>query len=71
MKIDAYGRLLEVTHENGQWVVYSLGEGKRRREVDLVIPAHLTTAEIVGYLEDLLHEVASVEHPRIKILSER
>ncbi|MES2854914.1 MAG: hypothetical protein V4692_03570 [Bdellovibrionota bacterium] len=68
MKLDAYGKKLEVLHENGQWVIYLLSEGKRVRSNDLVIPSEFTKEEVISYLEDLLHEAATPENPKIKIL---
>jgi hypothetical protein len=46
------------TWETDSWVVYRLGEGKRRRDPELVIPSHLTADEIGTYLDDLFHEWA-------------
>ena len=29
MKLDAYGKKLEVIKENGQWAIFEIGEGKK------------------------------------------
>jgi hypothetical protein len=59
MRFDIYGRYrLDVVRETDSWVVYRLGEGKRRRDPELVIPSHLTADEIGTYLDDLFHEWA-------------
>ena len=61
MHFDIYGRFsVEVIREDGAWIVYRLGDGKRRREHELVIPSSLAADEIATYLDDLLHEGA---HP--------
>lgn len=70
MKLNIFGRIAEVIREDGQWVFYSLGEGKKRRENGLVIPAELSAAEVVTFLADIFHEVASPQNPEIKILDE-
>ena len=56
MRFDIYGRFsVEVVREGDSWTVYRLGDGKRRREHDLVVPSSLTADEIATYLDDLLH----------------
>lgn len=71
MKIDAFGRHLEVMSENGGWRVFDLGtEGKRRPARDIVIPDFVQKDELLGYLDDLLHEYASPDSPEIRILEQ-
>ena len=61
MRFDIYGRFrVEVIREEGAWIVYRLGDGKRRREHELVIPSSLAADEIATYLDDLLHERAHI-----------
>ena len=60
MRFDAYGRYrLEVVRKDESWVVYHLGEGKRRIARDIVIPPSMRAEEVQTYLDDLLHEFAS------------
>lgn len=56
-RFDVYVRyqLLIERHDN-RWLVYVLGEGKRREHPTIFIPSETTQAELTGYLEDLLHE---------------
>lgn len=68
MKLNAYGRLLEVVREHGEWIIYRLGEGTRARTNDVVIPAEYSDAEVITYLEDILHEAATPERPRITVV---
>ncbi len=59
MRFDIYGRFsVEVVREGDTWTVYRLGDGKRRREHELVVPPSLAADEIATYLDDLLHELA-------------
>lgn len=60
MKFDVYGRFqIEVHREDGKWVAYRVGPGKRSRINDFVIPREiLTSREIARYLDDLYHEGA-------------
>lgn len=69
MKINVYGRLMELEKENSQWVLYSLGEGKRSPLGDVAIPDHLNASEAVQFLDDLFHEMATPERPSIVIIS--
>jgi len=60
MKFDVYGRFqIEVCREDGRWVPYRIGLGKRARLDNFAIPAEIRTArEIARYLDDLYHESA-------------
>jgi hypothetical protein len=60
MVLDVYGRLtLLIERINGQWRVLEVGDdGKRGLCEDVVIPAHLTEAEIPHYIDVLFHEAA-------------
>ncbi len=59
MRFDIYGRYqLEVVREDEAWAVYRPAEGKRRRETGLVIPPWIPAADVLTYLDDLLHELA-------------
>ena len=58
MKFDIYGRFqLEVVRESDSWVAYRPGLGTRSRDNSIVIPEWLAPEEIVGYLDDLFHEL--------------
>lgn len=68
MKLNIFGRLFGVARENDQWVLYSLGEGLKRRENDIPIPAELTQAEVVTFLADIFHEIATPDNSDVKVL---
>ena len=60
MRLNAYGRKIEVTKISNNWVTFYLGnEGKKRTAHYIVIPNNIKENEIVSYLEDLLHEWAT------------
>lgn len=60
MKLNLYGKKIEILPVSTGWAVFHLGdEGKKRPARDIVIPKALTEAEIPKYLEDLLHESAT------------
>ena len=67
MRLNAFGRELEVSRVGGRWKVFDLGnEGKKRLARDIVIPESIGESELVGYLSDLLHEHASGRHPEVR-----
>lgn len=59
MRLDVYGRfVLDVVREGNGWVAFYVGEGKRRRASDVVLPDDATEGQIVDCLEVLFHEAA-------------
>ena len=68
MKLDVFGKRLEILREKDMWVIYELGEGKKSRSNDIYIPSEYNESEAISFLEDLLHERATPENPNIKII---
>ena len=59
MKFNIYGRFqLDIRRENDNWVVYTLGEGKRVKANDVFIPDNLQESQIPVFLDDLFHELS-------------
>lgn len=55
-RFDVFGRyVLELRRDNGRWLTYRVGEGKRL-PLNLPVPSDLEDHELDRYLEDLLHE---------------
>ncbi len=66
MRVDAYGRDLEIRREAGSWQVFHIGnEGKKRPAREITIPPSVRPDQVVDYLADLLHEYASARHPEV------
>lgn len=68
MRLNAYGKLLEIIRENETWVIYEIGEGKKSRSNDIYIPSEFNEMQVVRFLEDMLHERATPEDPSIKVI---
>ncbi len=67
MRLDIYGRIFEVVRSDNKWMVFILGhEGKKRPADNIFIPSHIIEDELIAYLEDLLHEWASMDDQWIK-----
>jgi hypothetical protein len=66
LSVNAFGRILDIERINHKWIAYDKGnEGKRRQAADIVIPSTLEKDDLITYLDDLLHEGASVQFPNI------
>lgn len=69
IRFDVYGREVLAVHESTGWVIYDVGEGKRRPAHDLQVPPDIGESELRGYLADLCHERATAAHPDVQRLS--
>lgn len=47
---------MQIERHGNRWLVYVLGEGKRREHPHVFIPPDTPETELAAYLEDLLHE---------------
>ena len=57
MKLNLFGRRVEIIRTKGKWKAFYLGsEGKKRLAEDFMIPVHIDEDELLDYLKDLLHE---------------
>lgn len=69
MKLNAYGRKIEIVKMADNWIVYFLGnEGKKRTAHDIIIPSEIVNNEIIQYLEDILHEWATSSNNQIIVI---
>jgi len=70
MRIDAFGRELEIQRVGDRWRVRDVGvEGKTRPAHDIRIPGSVPEEALLTYLDDLLHETATARHPRVSWLT--
>jgi len=66
MRVNAYGRIVEIIRTDNSWRVFYIGgEGKKRLAEDIIIPPEIEESNLIAYLEDLLHEWASGKYPHI------
>lgn len=69
MKIDLFGKEVEVLRVNNNWQVFYLGnEGKKRLAADIIIPASTKENDVVLYLADIYHEFSTSKNPEVKII---
>ena len=70
LKLEVFGREMEVLRQRGRWTVYYLGaEGKKRLAPDVRIPDELNEADIALYLADVCHEWATPRHDSVVVIA--
>ena len=65
---DVFGRRMTVVETPDGWKAFYPGQDGKRRPADVAIPSHLEEEEIASYLDDLFHEHASADHPKVRML---
>jgi hypothetical protein len=69
MRINVFGRIVEVIRSGERWKVFYLGnEGKKRPASDIHIPPEVREEGIEEYLADLCHEWARPNRNDVKRL---
>ena len=69
MKLNVFGRLIEVERINEEWHVFYLGnEGKKRDANDIILPSNLSESGIAEHVADLCHEWATPKNMEVRIL---
>ena len=69
MRLNVYGKRVEVIKRKDSYLVYYLGpEGKKRPAEDISIPKEFNAHQIIQYLEDLCHEWATPENRSVERL---
>ncbi|MGZ3722135.1 MAG: DUF7661 family protein [Bdellovibrionales bacterium] len=69
MKLDVFGRQMQVLREGDRWSLFLLGaDGKKRPVHDIVIPANMNEDQVLVYIADIFHEFASPEKPGVRKL---
>lgn len=71
MQFDIYGKkILQVLRRDGEWQVFYLGNGVKRRTDDIYIPANVTEQELEEYIGDVFHEWATHDNHSIVRIQE-
>lgn len=68
LAFDVFGRRVVVEATADGWRAFYQGNDGKRRPADFVIPKDLDSAGIAKYLDDLFHEFATDERPRVRVL---
>lgn len=67
MKFDIYGKkVLQVESRHGEWQVFYLGNGIKRKTDDIYIPPSVAEHELEEYIGDVFHEWATHSNHEIK-----
>lgn len=71
MRLDDFGQAMAIVRVEHTWKAFaSDSDGKRRRVEGLVIPAELSGHEVVQYVADICHEMASPQRADVNRLSD-
>lgn len=66
IKFNVFGRTMSVLKINNEWQLFNEPDiGIRSRVYDVVIPAELSEEELLIYLDDIYHELATEKRPRV------
>ena len=69
MKLNVFGRIVEIIKDKDRWSVFYLGsEGKKRLADDILVPSSIKEEEIVEYIADLCHEWANPKNNTVTVL---
>jgi len=69
MKLNVFGKHIEVLRRNNRWETYYLGnEGKKRIAEDILVPSNIDEADLVEYIADLCHEWATPQKNNVFII---
>ena len=63
---DVFGARMEVERAADGWRLWRLGTDGKRSPVEVSIPAFVAEDELLQYLDDVFHEVATPEHPSVR-----
>jgi hypothetical protein len=68
LRFDVFGRRVDVERVQHAWVAFVPGSDGKRRPANIPIPAELDANGVARYLDDVFHEGASPEHPKVRLL---
>lgn len=69
MKLNVFGKKIEVVRRDNKWRAYYLGnEGKRRLAANIVIPSDIKEDELREYMADLCHEWATPNRDSVTLM---
>jgi hypothetical protein len=66
MKFDVFGKLMLAERSVEGWRLFVLGGDGKLARADIVIPDFIHEHELEQYLDDMFHEMATRERPRVR-----
>jgi hypothetical protein len=67
--LDVFGRRLIVERIEGCWRAYLVGNDGKRSPVNVPVPDDMGEDELAQYFDDVFHEAATPQRPRVVRLS--
>lgn len=69
MRLNVFGRIIEIVRNGAHWQVFYCGnEGKKRLANNITLPGELEEKDLVEYVADLCHEWATPGNSEVKRL---
>jgi hypothetical protein len=66
---DVFGATMEMKRHDHRWLLLRIsGDGKSSPVNEVVIPDNLAEEELAGFLDDMFHEYATLDHPAVSRL---
>jgi hypothetical protein len=66
LAFDVFGKRLVVERTPGGWQAWRPGPDGKRSPVDIEIPAFIAADELLQYLDDIYHELATPANPCVR-----
>jgi len=66
LTFDVFGKRMVVERAAGGWRVWRPGPDGKRSPVDIEIPAFVAEDELLQYLDDIYHELATRANPCVR-----
>ena len=65
-RFNVFGKIMSVQRQNDEWILYvHSGNGVRSRVYDIVIPEDLPDEALEVFLDDIYHEHATQDNPKV------
>ena len=69
IRFDVFGKLIVAEQRSGQWQLFNdSNDGKLVPIRDVIVPPGMSADELLIYLDDLFHELATLENSQVKQL---
>ena len=67
LKFNVFGKIMSVERKNHEWVLFvDSSTGFKNQINDVVIPNDLKEDNLESFLDDMYHEWATVENPKVE-----
>ena len=65
LEFDVFGQIMVAERSGDGWRLFVLGNEGKRSPSGVAVPEFIHEHELAQYLDDLFHEMATRDHPRV------